>query len=59
MGEKYILATTVGEGAMVMEKGERLAHRIMHKENESPYQLAGKVRRDEFHEFFQPVGLKT
>ena len=33
-------------------------HRDMHEENTSPMPLAGKMRRAEFHDFFQLVRLK-
>lgn len=47
-----------GEGALVLEKGERRVHRGLHKKNTSPKPLAGKMRTHDFHEYFQAVTLK-
>lgn len=40
-----------GKGAVWHRMKDRLAHRGAHRKNKSPYQLAWKVRADEFHEF--------
>lgn len=40
-------------------QGERGVHRGSHKENISPKPLTWKESREDFHEFFQLLGLKN
>lgn len=49
-----------GEEVLVLEKGKRESGvpREMNKENTSPKPVAGKMRRADFCECLQPVGLK-
>ena len=48
-----------GEKALVAKKGERGAHRDMHKENTSSEPSAGEMRGADFSEFLQPMGLEV